>query len=47
MQHLKVKSKVAYAFMAAIRMIPLMISSLIQLLQIFKNALSDDRRSKL
>ncbi len=28
MQHLKVKSKVAYAFMAAIRMIPLMISSL-------------------
>ena len=31
MQHLKVKSKVAYAFMAAIRMIPLMISSLIQL----------------
>ena len=46
MQHLKVKSKVAYAFMAAIRMIPLMISSLIQL-QIFKNALSDDRRSKL
>ena len=31
MQHLKVKSKVAYAFMAAIRMIPLMISSFIQL----------------
>ncbi|MFU0761220.1 energy-coupling factor transporter transmembrane component T [Staphylococcus pasteuri] len=31
MQHLKVKPKVAYAFMAAIRMIPLIISSLIQL----------------
>ena len=46
MQHLKVKSKVAYAFMAAIRMIPLMISSLIQFAD-FKNALSDDRRSKL
>ena len=31
MQHLKVKPKVAYAFMAAFRMVPLMISSLIQL----------------
>ncbi|MGY3481273.1 MULTISPECIES: energy-coupling factor transporter transmembrane component T family protein [Staphylococcus] len=31
MQHLKVKPKVAYAFMAAIRMVPLMISSLVQL----------------
>ncbi|MCE5037750.1 energy-coupling factor transporter transmembrane component T family protein [Staphylococcus auricularis] len=31
MQHLKVKPKVAYAFMAAIRMVPLMITSLIQL----------------
>lgn len=31
MQHLKVKPKIAYAFMAAIRMVPLMISSLIQL----------------
>lgn len=47
MQHLKVKSKVAYAFMAAIRMIPLMISSFNAASQIFKNALSDDRRSKL
>ena len=31
MQHLKVKPKVAYAFMAAIRMVPLMISTLVQL----------------
>ena len=31
MQHLKVKPKFAYAFMAAIRMVPLIISSLIQL----------------
>lgn len=31
MQHLKVKPKIAYAFMAAIRMVPLMFSSLIQL----------------
>ncbi|MBG3873640.1 energy-coupling factor transporter transmembrane protein EcfT [Staphylococcus xylosus] len=31
MQHLKVKPKVAYAFMAAIRMVPLMFISLIQL----------------
>lgn len=31
MQHLKVKPKVAYAFMAAFRMVPLMISALIQL----------------
>ncbi|MCG7338806.1 energy-coupling factor transporter transmembrane protein EcfT [Staphylococcus sp. ACRSN] len=31
MQHLKIKPKVAYAFMAAIRMVPLMFSSLIQL----------------
>ncbi|MBI5975419.1 energy-coupling factor transporter transmembrane component T family protein [Staphylococcus canis] len=31
MQHLKVKPKVAYAFMAAFRMIPLMIESLFQL----------------
>ncbi|VYT74279.1 energy-coupling factor transporter transmembrane protein EcfT [Staphylococcus simulans] len=31
MQHLRVKPKVAYAFMAAIRMVPLIISSFIQL----------------
>ncbi|RIL21884.1 energy-coupling factor transporter transmembrane protein EcfT [Staphylococcus gallinarum] len=31
MQYLKVKPKVAYAFMAAIRMVPLMFSSLIEL----------------
>ena len=31
MQHLKIKPKIAYAFMAAIRMVPLIISSLIQL----------------
>src|SRR5699024_5567758 len=31
MQHLKVKPKIAYAFMSAIRMVPLMFSSLIQL----------------
>lgn len=31
MQHLKVKPKFAYAFMAAIRMVPLMITSLVQL----------------
>ncbi|SCS50175.1 energy-coupling factor transporter transmembrane component T family protein [Staphylococcus caeli] len=31
MQHLKVKPKVAYAFMAAIRMVPLMFISLLQL----------------
>ncbi|PHK50564.1 energy-coupling factor transporter transmembrane component T family protein [Staphylococcus edaphicus] len=31
MQHLKVKPKVAYAFMAAIRMVPLMIISFLQL----------------
>ena len=31
MQHLKVKPKIAYAFMAAIRMVPIMVSSLIQL----------------
>lgn len=31
MQHLKVKPKIAYAFMAAIRMVPLILSSLIQL----------------
>ena len=30
-QHLKIKPKIAYAFMAAIRMVPLIISSLIQL----------------
>ena len=29
MQHLKIKPKIAYAFMAAIRMVPLIISSLI------------------
>ena len=42
MQHLKVKPKFAYAFMAAIRMVPLIISSLIQLRR-SKNALSNDR----
>ena len=31
MQHLKVKPKFAYAFMAAIRMVPIMIASFIQL----------------
>ncbi|ARJ51515.1 energy-coupling factor transporter transmembrane component T family protein [Staphylococcus lutrae] len=31
MQHLKVKPKIAYAFMAAFRMIPLMLASLFQL----------------
>ncbi|MCU5745624.1 energy-coupling factor transporter transmembrane protein EcfT [Staphylococcus sp. SQ8-PEA] len=31
MQHLKVKPKFAYAFMAAIRMVPIMLSSFIQL----------------
>lgn len=31
MQHLKVKPKIAYAFMAAIRMVPLIFTSLIQL----------------
>lgn len=31
MQHLKVKPKIAYAFMAAIRMVPLMFTSLVQL----------------
>ena len=31
MQHLKVKPKVAYAFMAAIRMVPLMFMSFLQL----------------
>ncbi|MDN8883560.1 CbiQ family ECF transporter T component, partial [Staphylococcus aureus] len=36
MQHLKVKSKDAYSFMAAIRMIPLMISYLLQLRRYLK-----------
>ena len=31
MQHLKVKPKIAYAFMAAIRMVPLIFTSFIQL----------------
>ncbi|MBI5972106.1 energy-coupling factor transporter transmembrane component T family protein [Staphylococcus caledonicus] len=31
MQHLKIKPKIAYAFMAAIRMVPLIFTSLIQL----------------
>lgn len=44
MQHLKVKPKVAYAFMAAIRMIPLIISSLIQLRRSFKNEISNDKQ---
>nr|WP_263313735.1 energy-coupling factor transporter transmembrane component T [Mammaliicoccus sp. Marseille-Q6498] len=36
MQHLKLKPKIAYAFMAAIRMIPIMFSSFMQLRQALK-----------
>ena len=36
MQHLKVKPKFAYAFMAAVRMVPLMLSSFVQLRRTLK-----------
>lgn len=36
MQHLKLKPKIAYAFMASIRMIPIMFTSFIQLRQALK-----------
>lgn len=36
MQHLKVKPKIAYAFMAAFRMIPIMLESLFQLRNVLK-----------